>query len=222
MANLRPPPHYSGTPTLTSLPAETVLFRVHRSGHPAHEFNPRPSHRYYGGGRFDSTADDCYSYLYAGESIDTAIAESFMRDLPFDDFGVLQIPRGLIKCRRISAVQTRLDLTLLSLRSAADLSAVSQDPWLVSCGPPSYPQSRHWGHWIRSQAPTAAGYVWMSHREPTMQAYVLFGDRIPGDAIETITDYGLLPEGEAEFDSPRGRRALIRRLTAYNVALSRR
>src|SRR6185437_8267175 len=222
MANLRPPPCYSGTPRLTTLPAETVLFRVHRTEHPAHEFNPRPSHRYYGGGRFDSTADDCYPYLYAGESIDTAIAESFMRDLPFDDFGVLQIPRGLINGRRISAVQTRLDLTLLSLRSAADLAAVSQDPWLVSCGPPNYPQSRHWGHWIRSQAPAAGGYVWMSHREPTKQAYLLFVHRIPAAATETITNYALLPEVEAEFDNPSGRRALRRRLSAYNVVVSRR
>lgn len=222
MANLRPPPRYAGTPSLTELPSDTVLFRIHRTEFPAHEFNPKPSHRYYGGGRFDSTADDCYSYLYAGESIEAAIAESFMRDLPVSDDGVLQISRGLIKGRRITAVRTRTDLTLLSLRSAADLAAVSQDPWLISCGPPYYPQSRHWGHWIRSHAPAVAGYVWMSHREPTKQAYVLFGDRVPGDAIETVTEYALLPEGEAEFDSPRGRRALIRRLTAYNVALSRR
>ena len=222
MANLRPPERYAGTPALTSLPAASVLFRVHHSDHPAHEFNPTLSHRYYGGGRFDSTPDDCYSYLYAAETIEAAIVESLMRDLPFDGEGVLQIPRGLIKGRRISAVQTQADLTLLSLRSAADLSGVSQDPWLISCGPRSYPQSRHWGHWIRSHAPAAAGYVWMSHREPTKQAYVLFGDRIPGDAIETMTDCDLLPESEAEFDSSRGRRALIRRLAHYHVALSRR
>jgi RES domain len=222
MVNFKPPPDYSGTPVLTRLPAQTVLFRVHQVAYPAHVFNLTPSHRYYGGGRFDATADDLYPYLYAGESIDVAIAETLLRDLPFDGTGLLQLSRASIRGRRISALITEVDLSLVSLRSAADLTAVSQDPWLTTCGPQCYAQSRHWAHWIRSHAPTAAGYVWMSHREPTQRAFVLFGDRVPDDGIATVDDPRLPPAGEAEFDHPRGRRALLRRLSTYHVALSRR
>ena len=222
MVNVRPPREYCGTPVMTLLPAGTVLFRVHPVGCPAHAFNPTPSHRYYGGGRFDATADDQYPYLYAGETVDVAIAETLLRDLPFDENGTLRVPRARIDGRRISAVTTVEELSLVSLRSAADLAAVSQDPWLTTCGPQSYAQARHWGHWIRAHAPAAAGYVWMSHREPTQRAFVLFGDRMSNDAIVTA-DNPSVPEGhEAEFDHPQGRRALIRWLARHHVALSRR
>ncbi len=222
MANRKPPEKYAGAPVLTVLPATTVLFRIHLEKYQAHEFNPEPCHRYYGGGRFDSTLDDCYPFLYAGESDAVAIAETLLRDLPADNAGVLQIPRGRVDGRRLSAVVMSADLELVSLRSAADLAAVSQDPWLTTCDPQFYPQARHWGHWIRSHAPTAAGYVWMSHREPTQQAYVLFGDRVPAGTLATAADPALLPGDLATFDSPAGRRALRRRLSAYNVVLSRR
>lgn len=222
MANVMPPRAYSGVPALTSLPAGTVLFRIHPAGRPADAFNPAPSHRYYGGGRFDATADDRYPYLYAGESAGVAIAEALLRDLPFDETGVLQLPLARVRGRRISAVRTAAELTLVSLRSAADLAAVSQDPWLTTCGPASYAQSRHWAHWIRQQAPAAAGYAWMSRREPAQQAFVLFGDRVPPGAITAADDPGLPPGDEAEFSTPAGRRALRRQLVTYNVALSRR
>jgi hypothetical protein len=113
-------------------------------------------------------------------------------------------------------------MQIVSLRSAADLGAVAQDPWLTTCDPRDYAQSRHWAHWIRSHAPTAAGCVWMSRREPTQQAFVLFGDRVAADAVKAVTDPQVPPGDEAVFDTPRGRRALRRLLTAYGVAVSRR
>jgi hypothetical protein len=222
VVNVLPPPGYWGTPALCRVPAGTVLFRIHPVDCPAELFSSTLSHRYYGGGRFDATDDDCYPFLYAGQSIEVAIAETLLRDLPPDGAGVPQMPRARIRGRRISAVSTTADLELVSLRSAADLTAVCQDTWLTSCGPQYYAQSRHWAHWIRSHAPAAAGYVWMSHREPTQEAFVLFGDRMPAGAIVTFADPRLPRGREAEFDTPAGRRALIRLLEAYHVALSRR
>jgi len=217
-----PPPAYAGTPVLTALTAGTILFRVHKASYSPVAFNSSLSHRYYGGGRFDPTDDDAYTYLYAGESIDVAIAETLLRDLPFDQAGVLRVPLARIRGRRISMLSVTTDLALVSLRKLADLAAVSQDPWLTTCGPSFYAQSRHWAHWIRQKAPTAAGYVWMSHREPTAQAYVLFGDRVPDGAIAIAGDPRLIKESEAQFDSATGRRALRRRLATYNVAVSGR
>jgi RES domain len=222
MANALPPGAYAGLPARTLLAAGTVLLRVHLTAFPPDSFNPSPSHRYYGGGRFDATDDDRYPYLYAGESVGVAIAETLLRDLPFDNTGIRQLPVPKIRGRRISAVRTTADLEMVSLRSAADLGAVAQDPWLTTCDPGDYAQSRHWAHWIRSQAPSAAGYVWMSRREPTQRAFVLFGDRVAANAVTAVTDSRVPPGDEAEFDTPRGRRALRRRLTAYGVALSRR
>lgn len=221
MANVQPPQLYSGSPIMTTLAAGTVLFRIHASSRPADVFRTVPSHRYYGGGRFDATADDEYPFIYAGESIEVAIAETLLRDLPFDATGVLQLPLVKVRGRRISAVATTLSCALVSLRSASDLAAVSQDPWLTTCDPSFYAQSRHWAHWIRRQAPTAAGYVWMSRREPTQRAFIFFGDRLPSGAIASVSDARLPPGVEAVLDSSQGRRALRRRLAVYNVALTR-
>lgn len=222
MANVKPPLAYRGTPARTVLPAGTVLYRVHQKRFPAHSFNPVPSHRYYGGGRFDATDDDRYPYLYAGQSVDVAVAETLLRDLPPDDTGIRQLPQARIVGRRISAICTTADLDLVSLRTGADLGAVAQDTWLTWCDPRDYAQSRHWAHWIRHHAPTAAGYVWLSRREPGLHAYVLFGDRILASALATCTDPHVPHGDEADFDTSRGRRGLRNRLNQYNVALSRR
>jgi hypothetical protein len=223
MANIQPPTAYAGTPAMTRLLASTVLYRVHLAAYPAHAFNPVLAHRYYGGGRFDATDDDRYPYLYAGESLEAAIAEMLLRDLPCDSTGARHLPRRAIQGRRISTVITTTDLDLVSLRTAADLGAVCQDAWLTSCEPTCYAQSRFWAHWIRAHAPTAAGLVWMSHREPTRQAFVLFGDRTPGTAIITTTNNPALPPGfDADFDTPGGRRAIEHLLATYNVVLGPR
>ena len=221
MANIQPPPAYAGTPAMTRLPASTTLYRVHPAGYPAHAFNPVPAHRYYGGGRFDATDDDQYPYLYAGESLEAAIAE-MLRDLPCDAAGTRHLPLSAITGRRISTVITTSDLNLVSLRTAADLGAVGQDAWLTSCEPSCYPQSRFWAHWIRAHAPTAAGLVWMSPREPTQQAFVLFGDRTPAAAIITSANPLLPPGFDADLDTRSGRRAISRFLATYNVVLSPR
>lgn len=222
MTNVKPPASYAQTPALTTLRAGTVLFRVHQKRFRAEAFNPVPSHRYYGGGRFDATDDDPYPYLYAGSTVDAAVAETLLRDLSPDDTGIRQLPRCKVAGRRISAIEVTADLELVSLRSGTDLGAVAQDTWLTMCDPRDYAQSRHWAHWIRTHAKSAAGYAWLSRREPEAAAYVLFGDRFSPSVI-TLTAHPDVPVGdEADFDTSRGRRALRNRLARYNVALSRR
>jgi hypothetical protein len=222
MANVKPPASYAQTPAPTTLSAGTTLFRVHLKRFSGAVFNPTPSHRYYGGGRFDGTDDDPYPYLYAGSTVDVAVAETLLRDLSPDDAGIRQLPSGRVVGRRISSLEITADLELVSLCTGADLGAVAQDTWLTTCDPRDYAQSRHWAHWIRSHTKTAAGYVWLSRREPGQTAYVLFGDRIPPGAITASADPAVPPGDLADFDTPRGRRALRNRLTRYNVALSRR
>ena len=222
MANVRPPERYTGTPATDTLPSGSVLYRVHQTRYPAEAFNPMPTHRYYGGGRFDSTDDDHYPYLYAGQTVEVAITETLLRDLPSDDTGKGLLSSTKVRGRRISAITTAVDLTLVSLRSAVDLRAVAQDTWLTMCDPRDYAQSRHWAHWIRGHARSAAGYVWRSRRDPTDDAYVLFGDRCPAGALQPIAHPDVPAGDEAEFDSARGRRSLRRRLVPYRVNLTRR
>jgi hypothetical protein len=223
VANVKPPNHYTGTPHTVTLTAGAVLYRVHSKGYPSNAFNPNPCHRYYGGGRFDATDDDPYPFIYAGETIANAVAETLLRDLPLLDTGARILPLRKITGRRISAITITADLELVTLRSGTDLGAVSQDPWLTTCDPRDYAQSRHWGHWIRTHAPAAAGYIWQSRREPFTDSYILFGDRTPPGAIlDNPTDPALPPGPQVDFDTRQGRAALRRQLLRYNVTLARR
>jgi hypothetical protein len=219
VANVKPPVYFTGAPATITLSAGSVLYRVHDKAYSAAQFNPNLTHRFYGGGRFDGTADDPYPYLYAGETVDVAVAETLLRDLPIDQNGLFRLSRRRIRNRRISAVVTTQDVRLVMLCSLRDLMQVAQDTWLTTCDPRDYAQSRHWGHWIRQYAPDAAGYVWMSRRDPTLRSYVLFGDRTPGGFLDEHDDPAV-PRGDAaDFDTPRGLRELKRRLLPYRVAL---
>src|SRR5680860_554407 len=130
MPNIQPPEAYSGTPVLHTLSRDTLLYRIHQTRFPAESFNPNPSHQYYGGGRFDSTKDDTYPYLYAGLSAACAIAEALLRDLPNDPAGVGQLPSAKVRGRRISALVTTAEVELVDLRGLLQQRAVAQDNWL--------------------------------------------------------------------------------------------
>jgi hypothetical protein len=222
MPNVRPPAHFGGAPHVDTIPLGTTLFRVHLKQYDGHDFNPASSHRYYGGGRFDATADDAYPFMYAGQTVDVAVAETLLRDLVPNDVGIRQLPRPKIAGRRISSIEITVDLEVVSLRSAQDLGAVAQDTWLTMSDPRDYAQSRHWGHWIRSVAPAASGYVWKSKRDPVLDSFVLFGDRTPAGAIVTSHDPSVPPGALSDFDTYRGRRELRMRVARHGVALARR
>lgn len=222
MPNSKPPNTLTTTPALVTIPSGTVLFRVHQTKFTADAFNPVASHRYYGGGRFDSTADDSYGYLYAGEQVATAVAETLLRDLPVENWGARVLPRVRVRGRRISAIATTTEVTLVDMRSAVGLASVAQDPWLIWTDPRDYAQTRHWGHWIRSQVPTAQGYVWPSRREPPTRAFLLFDDRLPTGAIDVVPNHPDVPAGpHADFDTPSGIRTLRKMLAVYNVSIAR-
>src|SRR6202012_2942818 len=107
------------------------------------------------------------------------------------------------------------DLPVLQLVTGIELGQVSQDPWLTTCDPRDYAQTRHWGHVIRAWAPAAAGFAWRSRREPELYSYVLFGDRCHSGALAECSDPGL-PTGDAvDFDTPQGIRWLRGQLAAY-------
>jgi RES domain len=222
MPNVLPPGAAAGTPVVDVLPADTILFRVHRKGHPAHSLNPNFSHRYYGGGRFDSTADDVYPFLYAGESVNVALSETLLRDLSVEASGPRLLPKAYIRGRRVSAVRVRIDLDIVSLVTGAHLGQVSQDPWLTTCEPRDYAQSRHWGHTIRGWAPAACGFVWMSRRDPGLRSYVLFGDRCAVDPLEDWKDPSVPTGAAADLDTAHGVRWLRQQLAGYGVTVTRR
>jgi hypothetical protein len=180
---LAPPPSATASPQPVVLAAGTRLWRVHKRTRCGSEFKAVGSDPHFGGGRFDSTSADPYPYLYAASERQTALLETLVRGIPFNDRGGRLIRRAAIADFRISAFGLTQDLTMLSLLTTPDLAAACQDEWLVQAVPSDYPQTRRWAQWLRSQAPWAQGFVWPSRRDLGRQAFILFGDRSPSGVL---------------------------------------
>lgn len=157
-------------------PEGTALYRVHSRSFESHEFNTWEQDPHFGGNRFGSTANDRYSYLYAAPRQVTALTETLVRAVPFHDKPGRFLQRDAIENRRLSQVELARDVRLVSLFSVPDLARVQQsDDWLVGSEPTEYAFTRRWAHWLRSEAPWADGFVWMSNRDKPNESLVLFG-----------------------------------------------
>ncbi|MFF2658564.1 RES family NAD+ phosphorylase [Kitasatospora sp. NPDC058032] len=187
-----PAPTVRATPHRDVLPAGTVLHRVHLAAYPATTFNPNPSDTHYEGGRFCSYQGDGahLPYLYAGFSERTAVMETLVRGVPFDERGWRRIRRAAVRGRVLSRIETTCDIPLVGLMTLDQLAAVHQDEWLIHSTPDAYPRTRRWAAWIRGQAPWAHGLRWPSKRDLGSSACILY-ER--GDAPAMVKPTGAAP-----------------------------
>lgn len=197
---------------IVAVPANTLLVRVHSVRFGPAEFNPNSCPTAEAGGRFDSLGGE-YSYLYAGEDDDVAIAEALLRQVPFPSDGPRQLPRRVLENLVLSRLRTTRELQVVSLRGA-DLGQINQDVWLTKCEAADYVETRQWAAAIRTWAPDASGFVWRSRRDEDHLAYVLFGDRTPRECLALEGD--LLP-----IDGGPGLVLVRRSLLRQNVVVAR-
>jgi RES domain len=195
------------------MPADTLLWRVHKQARSVTSFNPAGANPLFGGGRFDATSMNSYPFLYAAAEQQTALLETLVRGIPFDDKGHRHIRRVAIKGVRITALRPTRDLTLVALRTHADLAAVCQDEWLVHADPSCYPQTRHWGHWLRAQAPWADGFIWPSRRDLGRESLILFGDRCGSWELKEIS------ESAIDLDDGDGAQWLNKCLASFRISV---
>lgn len=214
-----PPSRFRGTPHSFRIAAETRLVRIHDAAFGVTEFNPLIARSDLRGGRFDSTAEDPYPFLYAALDERAAVSEALLRDLPFDEHGVRLLPRARLADLRIGWMRTTVDLRLVDLRSGRALAAVNQDTWLTQGPSSGYSMTRQWAAAIRSWAPWCDGLIWRSRREPEGFAVVLFGDRMQRGAIQSTDDPTPLPVDGRSLASGPGARYLEQILSEYSVAL---
>jgi hypothetical protein len=171
----------AGTPRRHVLPAGTSLWRVHRSGSPATDFDTPRATAGPGGGRFDSVGPGGYPYLYGSTEQSTALTERFVRHL-----GDRYLPRKTLEHQTVSVVTTTTDLNLLRLVTGPDLAAVHQDDWLTTARGPDYDLTRRWTRWLREQVQWAQGVVWQSSIDQPNWTIMLFGDRCGADALRPV------------------------------------
>ncbi len=225
MAPLPPIPSTPGKPRKYLLNAGTRLARVHSVKYSAATFNPTLADVRWGGGRFDATREDPYSYLYAGSSDACAISEALLRDYELDPSGGRLLPRVLIEDKLISWIRPTLDLTLVKIQQAQDFGALQLSPsWLTQSPSSDYPHTRRWCHAIRRWAPWAQGLTWISRLSPPEHATVFFGDRIPATSsnppFEEMVTAVPFPPGTNRLDIGAAHNHLLAILGDLHLSLS--
>lgn len=178
------------------LPAGSELHRVHGS-FPASAFNSGKG----GPTRFapfqSTTAPSAgiVPTLYAAKTAEAAVCESLLHDVPLEGG---RLGQARYQGRRESTLVLKRDVRLAMLmgHGLRRLGVAQQN--LTATDGDVYDRTVLW-----AQAAHAAGFeglAWMSARENTAQAYVLFGDRVAEtDLAETAGGLGLFDRPSSGF-----------------------
>ncbi len=173
---IRKPPARLADPAIITLPAGTLLERVHDRNHAANSFNPcqgaptrfAPVH---------DTQGDCVPSLYAAGTLDAAIYETIFHDVPVTAKRKT-VPRTLIQSRAHGRLQVLRNLRLVSLRGP-DLRRwrISRNS-LITTSPKLYRDTARWAEAIHHRFPDVEGLLWTSNQCDPDTAYLFFGDRV--------------------------------------------
>lgn len=176
---------FSGA-TIVELKISSLVHRVHSERFLPSEFNLS----FHGNSRFSpikSSCGGCVPVLYAGSSRDCVLMETVFHDVPYlPGYKTLDLARLDMKSHTILALQHTLQL--VDLRSIALHKLGISRAELIDCEKAHYPRTRAWAQAIYQQCPQAQGLLWTSRRDDSAQAYMLFGDRVPADALRVASD----------------------------------
>lgn len=168
------------------MPAGTELYRVHPARYPADAFHP-------GAGtaapvaRFSFFGAPTVPALYAADSVDAAISETLLRDVPVDGG---PLPLEAVDYRVLSRVVTTRELDLLQLHGNGFRRLGVSPNQVTLTSPRLYPQTVEWGQ--AAHAAGLDGVVWMSRHHNSSRAYVLYYPGSvkahPGALIQDFTE----------------------------------
>lgn len=180
-----PPGYRTGSARYETLPAGSLLWRLHDAEYTAWSFAPPLKDDIFEGNRFDGTPTDPFPFHYSAEQQITALAEVLLRDRPFDEKTATRIiPASAVAGRVLAPVETTAPLELISLITAEDQAAVCQDKWLFEAEEAELIRVRRWTAQLRKAERRAKGLVWASRRDHPRRAYVLFGDRCGDEPLK--------------------------------------
>lgn len=167
--------------TITVLAKGDVLHRVHQEKYQPDQFNPGV----HGNARFSPIQDDqgrAIPTLYGGTTVECALMETVFHDVPHTA-GFKSFDKGKLVGQMHSAVQVSQPLHLVDLSSVPLRKLGVTRKQLIDTEKDQYPATRKWAEAIHRQYPDVQGLSWVSRQDDSARAVVLFGDRIPGGAL---------------------------------------
>lgn len=206
------PPAVLPSALITTVPADTSVWRIHSDARGAADLNPTPRPRARAGGRFDSL-DGSYSYLYVGDSPAAAVAETLCRNLPVDQSPRL-IPRIQIRGRVLSELRTTRPVRVADL-TGTGAARLNAGVWLTKCDPSGYVTTRRWAAAVLAANPDLDGLQYRPRHDENNLAWMLTETRT-ATAHAAIAPVG----GVVPLDSADGHYLLGALLTAHNAALA--
>ena len=122
--------------------------------------------------------------LYAADSVAGALMETVLHDVPYPSEGYQHdLDRHLKSDLQASTISIRRQLTVVDLTKLGLQRMNIRPSQMFETNKPDYPRTREWALWLRQASPKAQGLMWMSARNPESKAIMLFGDRVPADAV---------------------------------------
>ena len=171
-----PPPAHLQPPTVVELTAGELLHRVHDRQFDGNAFNPCRD----GPTRFapiHDARDRCVPSLYAADTVEAAIYETVLHEIPLRAVRK-SVPRGALKERRHSALVVRRALRLASLRAPDLMKWGVRRETLIGGLPTQYGRTALWAKAVHDQFDEVDGLVWTSNLCDPDTALLLFGDRV--------------------------------------------
>ncbi|WP_449433578.1 RES family NAD+ phosphorylase [Pseudomonas putida] len=166
---------------LTTLAAGTLLHRVHHNRFGPTQYNPTGS----GNARFSPIKDKAGQIiptLYAGSTFHCAAMETIFHDVPYEP-GIKIVQQHRFDGNHYSILQTTQALRLVDLSTKALRRLGVQRSRLIDTNADEYPFSRQWAEAIHAYVPDVHGLRWVSRQDDEAVAFVLFGDRLPSNAL---------------------------------------
>ena len=185
--------------TFTALGKGQVLHRVHQDRYGADQFNPGKQ----GNARFSPIQGDQgqpIPALYGGTTLDCALMETVFHDVPHTA-GFKSLDKGKLAGQVHSTLEVVQPLQLVDLSSVSLRKLGITRKQLIDTEKDQYPATRRWAAEIHHQCQQAQGLAWVSRQDDTSRAVMLFGDRIPKDALRPRGQPRSLTEDGNTYDA---------------------
>ncbi|XAS73277.1 RES family NAD+ phosphorylase [Micrococcaceae bacterium Sec5.1] len=161
----------------------TILHRIHSNRFRPNQFNPGPQ----GAGRFHFFGDPLVPALYLAETREAALAETLLHDIPVGAPATL--PRSIYANSVLAGLELKRQVRIAEFFGLGLRALGIEATQLTDTPMDNYPQTRKW-----AQAAHSAGFDgigWMSKRDNSARAFMLFGDRFQEDHLEVVPGSGL-------------------------------
>jgi hypothetical protein len=124
--------------------------------------------------------------LYAGTTLEVALMETVLHDLPSPSAGFILTLDPRIESRRVAHLRTTTPLRLADFTSLGLRRLGLQRADVIDSSKSGYAVTRQLAEWLYRSRPDLQGIWWTSRQDDRAQALLLFATRVPPSPLAPI------------------------------------